>query len=171
MIGTILVAVDGSDHAEHALDLAADMAGKYDAHLVVLHVFMEQAASEELARFAEIEHLGQEVRQSLSTLQTSAVGRTLTYAERRVPHSVVDAIGHMVADQAVLAARQCGAANVTSRIEDGDAATSILDAAEQERADLIVMGSRGLGHLRGMLLGSVSHKVAQLATCPVLLVK
>ena len=171
MIGTILTAVDGSEHAERALHLAADMADKHGARLVILHVLMEQADSEDLVRFAEIEHLADHARNSLATMASDAGGRTLTYAERRVPRAVIDAVGRMVVDQAETAARQHGAATVSTRLEEGDAAAAILDVAEQEGADLVVMGSRGLGHLRGMLLGSVSHKVAQLAPCPVLLVK
>ncbi len=47
----------------------------------------------------------------------------------------------------------------------GSARSTLLDAAEQ--ADLLVVGARGMGGFRGMLLGSVSHAVAQHAACPV----
>lgn len=47
----------------------------------------------------------------------------------------------------------------------GSARSTLLDAAEQ--ADLLVVGARGMGGFRGMLLGSVSHAVAQHAKCPV----
>jgi nucleotide-binding universal stress UspA family protein len=171
MIGTILAAVDGSNHAERALAMAAEMAGKFGARLVVLHILMERADSAELAHFAEIEHLAEDTRQNLATVTSDAGGRTLTYAERRVPKQAVEAIGRLVVDQAQVTARQKGAPKVTGRIEEGDAAHCILDAAKQDGADLIVMGTRGLGHIRGLLMGSVSHKVAQLAPCPVLLVK
>jgi nucleotide-binding universal stress UspA family protein len=46
-----------------------------------------------------------------------------------------------------------------------------LDIADRENADLIVVGSRGLGRLRELLIGSVSHKVAMLAKCPCLIVR
>ena len=53
------------------------------------------------------------------------------------------------------------------QIEVGDPAAAILEVAKGRKADLIVMGSRGLGDLQGLLLGSVSHKVGHLAdrTC------
>ncbi len=54
---------------------------------------------------------------------------------------------------------------------EGSDAEAVLDAAKQRQVDLIVMGSRGLGTLKGMLLGSVSQKVSHLAECPVLLVR
>ena len=53
----------------------------------------------------------------------------------------------------------------------GHVAQAILDAAESGGADLIVMGSRGLSDLRGLLLGSVAHKVIQLADRPVLVAR
>ena len=53
--------------------------------------------------------------------------------------------------------------------EDGTAHT-ILDAADANDADLIVMGARGLGGLRSLILGSVSHGVVQHARRPVLVI-
>lgn len=49
--------------------------------------------------------------------------------------------------------------------------TAIVDIAQREKTDLIVLGSRGLSEFRGMMLGSVSSKVVQHAGCPVLIVK
>jgi nucleotide-binding universal stress UspA family protein len=54
---------------------------------------------------------------------------------------------------------------------EGSPAETILDVANNRGADLIVMGSRGLGRLAGALLGSQSQKVVQHATCPVLIVR
>ena len=47
----------------------------------------------------------------------------------------------------------------------GDPAPAILDHAREVGADMIVLGSRGLGDLKGLVMGSVSHKVACLAPC------
>jgi nucleotide-binding universal stress UspA family protein len=54
---------------------------------------------------------------------------------------------------------------------EGRAAQAILEAAEIEEADAIVMGSRGLSELAGLLLGSVAHKVIQLSHCPVVVAR
>jgi nucleotide-binding universal stress UspA family protein len=51
------------------------------------------------------------------------------------------------------------------------AAEAILSVAETREVDLIIMGTRGLGTLQGLLLGSVSHKVMQHASCPVMLIR
>lgn len=54
---------------------------------------------------------------------------------------------------------------------EGPPAESILNVANIQHVDLIVMGSRGLGRLTGALLGSQSQKVVQHAPCPVLIVR
>ena len=55
-------------------------------------------------------------------------------------------------------------------ILEGDPAEAIVEAANDEKCDLIVMGTRGLSNLQGIALGSVSHKVLQTAECMVLIV-
>ena len=55
--------------------------------------------------------------------------------------------------------------------ETGAPAVTILDFEKQINADLIVMGSRGLGLVKGVILGSVSQYIVERANCPVLVVK
>ena len=57
------------------------------------------------------------------------------------------------------------------RVEAGDPREIIISVAEEEESDLIVMGSRGFGTFRSLLVGSVSRFVLEQAPCPVLLVK
>ena len=58
-----------------------------------------------------------------------------------------------------------------TRVEGGNPSEVICDVADEEQSNLIVMGSRGFGTFRSMLVGSVSHYVLQQAHCPVLIVK
>lgn len=60
---------------------------------------------------------------------------------------------------------------VKTEILEGPAAEVILRVADVRESDLIVMGSRGRGTLRGLLLGSQSQKVLQHAPCPVMIVR
>ena len=60
---------------------------------------------------------------------------------------------------------------VETVVRQGVPANEILQAAEELHADLIVMGSRGWGQLKAMLLGSVSEHVLHHATCPVLIAR
>ena len=58
-----------------------------------------------------------------------------------------------------------------SRTEIGNPAAVIVSVAEQLKSDLIVVGSHGVGGLRGFLLGSVSDRVGHYAHCTVMIVK
>ncbi len=49
--------------------------------------------------------------------------------------------------------------------------TAIVDIAEREKVDLLVLGSRGLSEFKGLLLGSVGNRVVQKVSCPVLVIK
>jgi nucleotide-binding universal stress UspA family protein len=60
---------------------------------------------------------------------------------------------------------------IHTEIIEGDAAEAIIDVATTRGSDIIVMGSRGLGRLAGLLLGSTSQKVVAHAPCPVLIVR
>jgi nucleotide-binding universal stress UspA family protein len=60
---------------------------------------------------------------------------------------------------------------VVRSITGGSPAGAILQEARDVGAGMVVLGSRGLSDLGGLLLGSVAHKVIQLSTCPVLVVR
>lgn len=150
MIKKILVATDGSEHADRALDLAADLAAPSGAELIVLHV-MRRAGSgrvpEELEALARIEHV--------------------EVTERDMLQGVAQAI----VEAAAARVRQRGLSKLSTRISIGDPAHAVVQAAQEAGADLIVIGRRGLGALGGALLGSVSLKVLQLAEAPVATVR
>jgi len=60
---------------------------------------------------------------------------------------------------------------IHTEVLEGSAADAIIDVATTRKSDVIVMGSRGLGRLAGLLLGSTSQKVVSHAPCPVLIVR
>lgn len=145
----IVVAVDGSEPARRAVRRAADLTRRYGAELVLVHVLppgAREVIPKELADYAEIEHI--DVRRG----------------------DLVRSIAEQIVRQAEADARALGVAQLRSVIETGDPASALAALATAEKADLIVMGRRGLGALAGLLLGSVSHKITQLAACDCLMV-
>ena len=144
MIRSVLVAVDGSEPGERAVDLAGGIAAKCDAALTLLHVQAHPAhggVPKNLEDYVRIE----DVELTQSEMMQQAREELLRQAEAR--------------------AREAGAQTVSTALEIGDPAGIIAEYAKTNAVDLIVMGRRGLGAIGGLLLGSVSHKVTQLAPC------
>jgi len=61
--------------------------------------------------------------------------------------------------------------NIQEELLEGPAADAIISVAKARKADLIVMGTRGRGSLKGVLFGSVSNKVSHYAPCTVMVVR
>jgi nucleotide-binding universal stress UspA family protein len=80
-------------------------------------------------------------------------------------------MAQQVVDAAVQRARDQGVSAVEGAVKKGQVARTIVTFAETEGADAIIMGSRGLGDVSGLLLGSVSHKVCNMAACTCIVVK
>jgi nucleotide-binding universal stress UspA family protein len=176
MFKTILVPTDGSEHAKKAVLLAADIASKYQARLVLLHVMPKGPLSQDVLRMARVEHISSEPAVGSPPLSPEAKfpASTILGAESEVKEQTEQVLQYL-ADKIIADAKQVaqekGVQNISSSIEDGDPAEQILRHAEKEGANLIVMGSRGLGDLKGLLLGSISHKVSQLSPCSCITVK
>ena len=144
---TILVGIDGSSSALTATDIAADLAQHYDAQLILLHVVTSRPTSRELRENADLERI-----------------ERLRISE----HDLWRSLGESVVQTAAERAREKGAKKVETVVETGDPATTIIAVAKARAADLIVVGRRGLSDLAALLMGSVSHKLIQLADRPCL---
>lgn len=156
MIRTIITPIDGSKHAQMALDLGIDLAARYDAELLVLHVGdgnddVPEDLLNEAARELEAVEAGGEVT-GIPTYQPQFL-RGLEY------------MGRVLLRKAREAAEAKGVKRVETMVEAGDPGDRIVQLARERSADLIVMGSRGFGNLKGLVLGSVSHKVFHTAPC------
>jgi nucleotide-binding universal stress UspA family protein len=172
----ILVALDGSDQAEKALDLARDLAGKYGAELLLLHVLSDKRLSEAERHLAEVEYLDElasaaDIAGVLKERDPRAAAQRLLRGSSALTLRFREALGRRLLATASRKARQSGVGALQTLVEEGDPAATILRVADERQADMIVMGSRGLGAARGLLMGSVSHKVAQLAPCTCVAVK
>jgi nucleotide-binding universal stress UspA family protein len=77
----------------------------------------------------------------------------------------LEQIGQTIVDAATKMVKEMGLDDVDGSIAIGNPARQIVKKAEDMSADMIVMGTRGLGDWKSLLVGSVSHKVMQLAPC------
>lgn len=149
-VNLILHPTDGSADSKKALDLACDLARDRGARLIVVHVQRKHGLDSvpaELARFERVEGL------------------------RMTDADLYRATAEAIARGAEEEARARGLSAVESLVVEGDPSREIVNTAKAKGVDLIVMGSRGLGDLQGLLLGSVSHKVSHAAPCSCLVVR
>ena len=138
----LIVATDGSTGGNRALDLAVRLAKTGGCELTILTVGGE-VSSTELRRLAEVDG-------DLSTTLTEDATQILERARKR--------------------AQRLGLPSVKLQTEWGEPAETIIDTVQREKPDILVIGRRGRSRLSGLLLGSVSQKLASLAPCAVLVV-
>ena len=174
MIKTIIVPTDGSDHANRAVSLAGEIAAKFDARLVILQVLLHHSSTSELRELCQ--GLGEpaEITDQLDRVDEVIIDASAAaYAPVPVPvpPALLHQIGALIAEKAKKTAEARGASKVSTAVVDGKPADCIIAAVEKEKADMIVMGRRGLGNVTGLLMGSVSHKVNHLVDCACLTVK
>lgn len=171
----ILIATDGSDHARRALDLAADIAAKYDGSLVLLHVIDSHSVGAAERHMADVEFADRLAKHGITADEGGDGGMAGLPSFLRT-HDARDAvikkaIGEGVLEQARAQALELGAKEVETVLATGDPARTIVETAEARGANLIVVGSRGLSDLGGLFLGSVSHKVNHLSKITMITVR
>jgi nucleotide-binding universal stress UspA family protein len=144
MFSNILVAVDGSEHAKQAVHSAAGLAAALGGRLTIVHVMRHMGGNETpqaLEHYGQIEHVFINEAQILEQIARTLLNEAETIATTR------------------------GAKEIETLIRTGDAAKQIIDICKERKIELVVLGRRGLGDIASLLLGSVSHKVIQLAPC------
>ena len=139
----MLIAVDGSEHSLHAIEAVAKIANEtMQRQVVLLNVRSAPALYGDLPALS----LGQ-----IDEAQKKQQDEVLTIALER--------------------ARACGLVIGSTRRAEGNAAHEIVRVATECKADQIVLGTRGMGALGSLFIGSVAQRVVHLAAVPVLLVK
>jgi nucleotide-binding universal stress UspA family protein len=146
LVKKILLALDGSKAAAHALDFALKLSEITSAELELLTVVPPVF----LPSYSIYVLKSEAIADCAKELETSFRG-VLSKAQREVEKKKPDL-------------------KVSTRFEKGEPDEKIVDVAEKGKFDLIVMGSRGLGG-RVSALGSVSSRVVDKSSCPVLIVK
>lgn len=145
MFGSIVVGTDGSDTARKAVSEAVELAKQVGATVDIVSAY----APVPQARLRE------EKRDTPSDLQWAVnpredVDATLAEAEQSVEGAGV---------------------TVSTFAREGDPADAILDVAEERKADLIVVGNKGMTGAKRFVLGSVPNKISHHAPCSVLIVR
>lgn len=174
MIKTILVPTDGSAHARKAVDFACAIAEKFEAKLVLLHVLLHGATVAELRNMVNVKRLPQPARETMERFGEIQRGAASTHGiavSVPLPDEVFEAVGTVVLDGAEAIAKKRGVKVAKRVLMRGRPAESIIACANDNKASMIVMGSRGLSDLTSLLVGSVSHKVSHLAPCTCVTVK
>ena len=141
---TVLVGTDGSDSSYRAVDRAAEIARDATATLVIVCAY-EPASPSEVAAAGDV--LGDE---AFSVVGSAPAEETLRTAAER--------------------AAAVGAGKIERVAIAGEPVKSLVSALEEHRADLLVVGNRGLNTLAGRLLGSVPAAVSRRSPCDVLIV-
>jgi len=143
----ILVSIDGSQSSTNALEAAAELAASSGGKLHILHVVRE--------------------------MQVPLTPGLMDVYEKlqRERHDVLNSAGEQLINQSKRSVASKGVDAVETDIGSGDPASAIVNYATKNKVDLIVMGSRGLGQVEGMLLGSVSRKVSNTAKTNCLIIK
>ena len=146
MFASIVVGTDGSDTATTAVRYAIDLARELGARLQIVSAY--EPVSDQRLRNELVE-----------------VPKDLQWMVN--PREDVLAL----LERAENDARIAGLEKVETFARQGDAADAILDIAEEQRSDLIVVGNRGMTGAKRFLLGSVPNKVSHHAPCSVLIVR
>jgi nucleotide-binding universal stress UspA family protein len=144
MQSSIVCGVDGSPDSQAALAVAAELAEGLGARLVLAHVTDHVPAY-------------------------TAVG-PMAAMSRPAPLTVIDGLNEAGERLVAEMAEAAGLAEVELRVVSGVAAERLADLADEEVADMIVVGSRGRGAFKSAFLGSVSSDLIGVARCPVLVV-
>jgi nucleotide-binding universal stress UspA family protein len=142
----IMVALDGSGHAERALEMAISLAQRCDAELVLFHA-----------------------------IDTHPMRSNYNAMVAKAAREVYSKVGQEIADdllgQGRAKAEGAGLTRVHTHSAEGNPAAVLIEEVKRAGIDMLVIGTRGLTGLHEIAVGSVAHKLTVAAPCPVLVVK
>ena len=174
MFKSIVVAYDGSVHARKALEIASTLAAVDKAPLGIIFVVDtdREKLPENIREMGEVEHIIEPVSYTAADLDNvpAKLVNNLASSSAASQRAMMQYADYLL-EPACKSARASGASDVEAKTAQGDAAEEVVEFASERDADLIVCGSRGFRGLKKLLLGSTSHKIAQLAECSCLTIK
>ncbi len=147
MIKKILVATDASDASNRAVSEATYLASTHEAELLILHVIRDMQLPSQMKKVPELE----------------------AFANTR--EDILRQVAEDILLEAAQKAKAGGAKKVRTAIGSGDPASSVIGFAKRRSIDTIVVGTRGLGKVKGLFMGSVSRKIVNNAEVNCLIVR
>jgi nucleotide-binding universal stress UspA family protein len=137
----LLVPVDGSDNSYRALDAALVLSEKLGSNITVIHVMEE----------IPITHIGSE-----------KLLNELLEAYKKENQDILLKCSEIASEKGL---------TINTFLLQGNPASVILDYSKKEKFDIVIMGSRGIGKFKELILGSVSNKIVHHSPCAVLLIR
>jgi len=141
LFSKVLVPIDGSDNSFRALDAALLLSENLGAKVTAIHVMEE----------IPVLHI-----------QSEKLLRQLLDAYKKERQVILTKCSEIATSKGL---------SINTKLLQGNAGSTILDVCEKEKYDLIVMGSRGMGKFRELVLGSVSNKIVHHSSCPVMIIR
>lgn len=153
MYRKILVALDGSEPSNNALEHAATIAKKFDAELILVAVVQRMM----IPIFPD---------EGFGAVPLSAAKDMAQYQDKmRVLYQ------NVLKEAEEKVKEEYPGVKTESILKEGRPSATIVEQAEKDDVDIIVMGSRGIGGYTGWILGSTSRRVVDSCTKPILIVK
>jgi nucleotide-binding universal stress UspA family protein len=141
LFANILVPVDGSDNSYRALDAALLLSEKLGSNVTVIHVMEE----------VPITHIGSE-----------KLLKEFLEAYRKENQDILSKCSEIATQKGL---------TINTFLLEGNPASAILNFSKKEKFDLVIMGRRGLGKFKELILGSISSKIVHHSPTAVLLIR
>ena len=155
MFEKILVPLDGSEHSLRALEIAVQIAKKFDGKITLLHIYSVGVRPIVMPEPTTL------TPPSVPIMAPADFSKVVE-AARKAGTTILANGENKVKAEGI---------QVETLLREGHTVQEILKIARDNKFDLIVMGARGISRIREILLGSVSDGVIRNAPCPVLVIK
>ncbi len=141
MFSKILIPVDGSDNSYRALDAALLLSEKLGAKVTAIHVMED----------IPVLHI-----------QSEKLLTELIDAYKKENQLILSKCSEIATRKGL---------SINTKLLQGNPGSTILAFCEKEKYDIVVIGSRGMGRFKELVLGSVSSKVVHHSSCPVMIIR
>lgn len=155
MFEKILVPVDGSEHSLRALEIATQIAKRFDGKIILIHVYSVGVRPVVMPEPTTL------TPPSVPIIAPADFSKVVEAARKAGANILADGENKVKAE----------GVQVETLLKEGHTVQEILKTAREGKFDLIVMGARGVSKIREIILGSASDGVIRNAPCPVLVTK